>query len=80
MIEIAPDNHIAELKLVPEEEHAMVDSFEEFNAYGVFSPSECMRWACRHEGRFYHGGVIEIADQEVANAPAWATHVYWLGV
>ena len=77
-IELAPDNHIGELKRLSKEDlcYAAFETLEEFGVSEqthAYSCDESGYWACVSNGVKYYGPPVE--DPK----PDWATHVYWYG-
>lgn len=84
-IELAPDNHIAELELVDGflKEVSVIETLEDFKGScnsTAFSSDETAHWCCVHEGKHYIGDTMipeHIGDS--AYHPTWATHILWYG-
>lgn len=84
-IEIAPDNHLADLKEADEDSGELC-TFEEFKEAvdsGACGPDEYVHWACVYEGRTYFTPKTLHLDRygrlSFDIRPEWATHVYWYG-
>ena len=89
MIELASDNHIAELAVLPKSEQKNAEKWGSINTISEFKElvesgfvihgEETALWACYHEFRIYTGNNVEDWYDLDFEKPDWATHVYWYG-
>lgn len=91
MIEIASDNHIAELRKLSKRDvkdglnwGSLVDleTFKEQVLSGFVGSDETSMWCCFHDGEYYVGAddvYFDCWNQKFVNKPDWATMVYWYG-
>lgn len=85
-IEIAKDNHLAELKKLKkyELELCVFETLKEFKdsveSCSFLFGEETAYYACMdEEGNCYIGDLVCGSDWYENNIPSWCTHIYWYG-